>query len=64
MSCSKRLIGQATGAALVAYCFTVSASRGTTYALCLAAGFAAVASIASFSRLMVAQPAWQPGKRD
>ncbi|WP_070222066.1 MULTISPECIES: MFS transporter [unclassified Janthinobacterium] len=59
---TSRLIGQATGAALVAYCFTVSASRGTTYALCLAAGFAAVASIASFSRLVVAQPAWLAGK--
>ena len=55
---TSRLIGQATGAALVAYCFTISAARGTTYALCLAAGFAAVASIASFARLAVAQPAW------
>ena len=53
-----------TGAALVAYCFTVSATRGTTFALCLAAGFAAVASVASFSRLVVAQPAWLAGKRD
>ena len=48
-----RLTGQASGAALVAYCFTVSASNGTRHALMLAAGFAAVASVASFSRLAV-----------
>lgn len=53
---TSRLVGQATGAALVAYCFTISATRGTTYALLLAAGFAALACIASFSRLVVAQP--------
>jgi len=54
---TSRLIGQATGAALVAYCFTVSPLRGTAYALMLGAGFAAVASIASFSRLVVRQQA-------
>jgi DHA2 family multidrug resistance protein-like MFS transporter len=48
-----RLIGQATGAALVAYCFTLSSTHGTTYALCLAATFAGVASVASFSRVAV-----------
>jgi DHA2 family multidrug resistance protein-like MFS transporter len=48
-----RLIGQATGAALVAYCFTLSATRGTSYALMLAAAFAGVASVASFSRVVV-----------
>jgi DHA2 family multidrug resistance protein-like MFS transporter len=48
-----RLIGQATGAALVAYCFTLSATRGTAYALMLAAAFAGVASVASFSRVVV-----------
>jgi DHA2 family multidrug resistance protein-like MFS transporter len=48
-----RLIGQATGAALVAYCFTLSSTRGTSYALMLAAAFAAAASIASFSRMAV-----------
>jgi DHA2 family multidrug resistance protein-like MFS transporter len=52
-----RLIGQASGAALVAYCFTLSELHGTRYALCLAAGFAAFASIASFARLAVRQPA-------
>jgi len=50
---TSRLIGQASGAALVAYCFTVSVTGGATYALWLAAGFAAVASMASFSRLAV-----------
>lgn len=54
---TSRLIGQASGAALVAYCFTVSATRGTTYALCLAAAFAAVASVASFSRIFAARSA-------
>lgn len=52
---TSRLIGQATGAALVAYCFTVSATRGTSYALMLGAVFAGVACIASFSRLIVSQ---------
>jgi DHA2 family multidrug resistance protein-like MFS transporter len=50
---TSRLIGQATGAALVALCFTVSSHSGTTYALALGAAFAAAASIASFSRLFV-----------
>ncbi|NYE59694.1 DHA2 family multidrug resistance protein-like MFS transporter [Duganella sp. 1224] len=50
-----RLIGQATGAALVAYCFTLSPVRGTSYALILAAAFAAVGCVASFSRLVVRQ---------
>lgn len=54
---TSRLIGQATGAALVAYCFTLSATRGTSYALLLGAAFAAVASVASFSRLIVRQQA-------
>jgi DHA2 family multidrug resistance protein-like MFS transporter len=52
-----RLTGQASGAALVAYCFTVSANHGTRHALMLAAGFAAVASVASFSRLAVGRTA-------
>jgi DHA2 family multidrug resistance protein-like MFS transporter len=49
-----RLTGQATGAALVAWCLTVSNLQGTSYALVLGACFAGVASIASFSRLAVA----------
>ena len=52
-----RLMGQATGAALVAYCFTLSSTRGTSYALCLAAAFAGVASVASFSRMVVGRQA-------
>lgn len=52
-----RLLGQATGAALVAYCFTLSATRGTAYALVLAAVFAGVASVASFARLAVTSAA-------
>jgi DHA2 family multidrug resistance protein-like MFS transporter len=52
-----RLIGQGGGAALVAYCFTLSATRGTSYALMLAAAFAAVACVASFSRLAVSNQA-------
>jgi DHA2 family multidrug resistance protein-like MFS transporter len=56
MVATSRLIGQATGAALVAYCFTLSSVHGTRYALGVAATFAAVASIASFSRLIVARP--------
>ena len=50
-----RLIGQSSGAALVAYCFTVSGTRGTTYALMLAVTVSALASVASFSRLFVKQ---------
>jgi DHA2 family multidrug resistance protein-like MFS transporter len=45
---------QVNGAALVAYCFTLSNVRGTRHALGKAAAFAAVASIASFSRMVVA----------
>jgi DHA2 family multidrug resistance protein-like MFS transporter len=55
MVATSRLIGQATGAALVAYCFTLSNLNGASYALGLAASFAAVASIASFTRLVVAR---------
>ncbi len=51
---TSRLMGQASGAALVAFCFTLSNKSGTSYALGLGAVFAAVASIASFSRLLVA----------
>jgi DHA2 family multidrug resistance protein-like MFS transporter len=50
-----RLLGQGSGAALVAYCFTASSAHGASYALAAGAVFAAVASIASFSRLAVKQ---------
>jgi DHA2 family multidrug resistance protein-like MFS transporter len=49
-----RLTGQATGAALVAWCLTMSTVKGPAYALVLGACFAGLASIASFSRLAVA----------
>ncbi len=56
MVATSRLTGQATGAALVAYCLTLSSVRGPRYALGLAAAFAAAASVASFARLIVAPP--------
>jgi DHA2 family multidrug resistance protein-like MFS transporter len=55
MVATARLIGQSTGAALVAFCLTMFHLRGTGYAIAIAAAFAAVASIASFSRLAVAR---------
>lgn len=54
MIATARLTGQATGAALVAYCFTVSDTGGARYALALAAMCAGAASVASLSRLWVA----------
>jgi len=57
MVATARLTGQATGAALVAFCLTISHVRGPWFALGIAAGFAFVASVASFSRLAVAAPA-------
>lgn len=49
---TSRLLGQSTGAALVALCFGVAGNAGPVLALSLAAGFAATASVVSFSRLM------------
>lgn len=46
-----RLIGQTTGAALVALCFGLAGSEGPLWALALGAGFAGLASLASFARL-------------
>ncbi len=46
-----RLIGQTTGAALVALCFSLVGAHGPVLALELGAMFAALASVASFSRL-------------
>lgn len=51
-----RLIGQATGAALVALSFGISNSHGPVLALAIGAGFAAVGSVASGLRL-VTRPA-------
>jgi DHA2 family multidrug resistance protein-like MFS transporter len=51
-----RLLGQSTGAALVALCFGLSPGNGAALALALGAGFAGTASIASFLRLVPAEP--------
>jgi DHA2 family multidrug resistance protein-like MFS transporter len=48
-----RLLGQTTGAALVALCFYLSTHNGPVLALALGAGFAGTASLASFSRMLV-----------
>jgi len=47
-----RLIGQTTGAALVALCFGIVGARGPTLALALGAVFAGAASVASGLRLL------------
>ena len=46
-----RLLGQTSGAALVALCFGLAGMQGPTAALWLGAGFALLASTASFARL-------------
>ncbi len=48
---TSRLVGQSTGAALVALCFGISALHGPALALTLGACFAGGAGLASFSRL-------------
>lgn len=48
---TSRLVGQATGAALVALCFGISMRHGPTLALVLAACFSGAGSLVSFSRL-------------
>jgi len=48
-----RLVGQATGAALVALCLTVSQERGPLLALWLGCAFSGLGSLASFSRLLL-----------
>jgi DHA2 family multidrug resistance protein-like MFS transporter len=50
---TSRLLGQATGAALTAFCFSLAGVRGATGALWLGAGFAVVAAVASAMRLVV-----------
>lgn len=57
MVATARLVGQSTGAALVAFCLTMFHLRGTWYAIGIAAAFAAMASVASLARLAVAAPA-------
>lgn len=46
-----RLLGQTSGAALVALCFSLAGTAGPTWALRLGAGTAALAALASFARL-------------
>ena len=53
-----RLLGQTTGDALVALCFTIASHHGATLALALGAVFAGGASIASFSRLFADRPSF------
>ncbi|HQT68776.1 MAG TPA: MFS transporter [Acetobacteraceae bacterium] len=48
-----RILGQTTGAALVALCFYLEQSHGPMLALALGVGFAGAASVASFLRLLV-----------
>ncbi len=52
---TSRLLGQATGAAMTAFCFSLAGVHGSTYALWLGAGFAAFAAVASLMRLAVRQ---------
>jgi MFS transporter, DHA2 family, multidrug resistance protein len=49
-----RLIGQTTGAAAAALCFSLAGREGATLALALGTGFAALGSVMSFLRLTVA----------
>lgn len=48
-----RLLGQTSGAALVALCFGLAGAAGPTWALRLGAGTAALAALASLARLRV-----------
>jgi MFS transporter, DHA2 family, multidrug resistance protein len=54
---TSRLVGQSTGAALVALCFGISVSNGPSLALSLGAAFAAAAGVASFSRIFAGRRA-------
>jgi DHA2 family multidrug resistance protein-like MFS transporter len=50
-----RLVGQTTGAALAALCFSLKGHSGSELALALGAGFAVLGSIMSFLRLTVSR---------
>ncbi len=52
---TSRLVGQSTGAALVALCFSLSATHGPALALALGATFAAGAGLVSLARLRTTQ---------
>ncbi len=58
-----RLIGQATGAALVALSFGIASAHGPVLALSIGAGFAAVGSVASGLRLVTRNTANLPPSR-
>ncbi len=63
MLATARLVGQSSGATLAAICFrAAAATRAEILALALASGFAAVAAVASLSRL-VATPMPADGSR-
>ena len=53
-----RLLGQSSGAALVALCFHLAGVQGSTLAMALGAVSAGAAAVASFSRLWVVKPAY------
>ncbi len=53
-----RLLGQASGAALVALCFGLAGAHGAVWALWLGCGTAVLAATASAARLWAPQPAW------
>ena len=53
---TSRLVGQAIGAALVAFCFSLSMQSGPSLALGLAAAFAGVGSVVSFCRIWARRP--------
>jgi DHA2 family multidrug resistance protein-like MFS transporter len=59
---TSRLVGQATGAALVALCFGISMQHGPSLALATASVCSIAGSVVSFSRL-VARPLKSPGRQ-
>ncbi len=58
-----RLLGQTIGAALVAACFNLTGQHGAVVALGLGGAFAGAGSLASFSRLLVAEKGSAPKLR-
>lgn len=59
---TSRLLGQTTGAAMVALCLGLAPTHGSIIALEVGAAFAATASFVSFLRLMTAPPGAGVGK--
>jgi MFS transporter, DHA2 family, multidrug resistance protein len=59
---TSRLLGQTTGAAMVALCLGLAGTKGSIIALEVGAAFAAAASLVSFLRLMAVQPGTGLGK--